>query len=1387
MTTTDPMPPILGELARTEIRVRLVGNNELEVSAPRGALTAHLRDRIVAEKPAIIRWLSGSARAAHALPQVVPDPAAADEPFPLSDLQTSFLVGSAEGLEYHVRPHQYMEFDLVDLDVRRFVDAVNRNLLRQRDNLVAVTEDMRLRRIPEFVPLEPVVHDFRGLPADQARRELLRIREGVRRRQLPLDRWPWLDIRISLHGERDARIHYNNNNFFSDGMGTSRFLDAVFGLYRDPGLVLPELEISFRDCVVTLSEIERSPLGQESEKYWRDRIPEWPDAPSIPLATGAQAQGRSELNRRELVLSAEQWTALKRRARAHGLTDSNVMYAAYAEVVATWSGAKHFLLNNMVTHRLPLHPQIGEIMGNFASLYPLEVDWRGDEPFEVKARKLRARVLQDMQHTHWSGVKVLQALNQHRRTPGRAACPFVISSGLFMGKFDRPSYSTLETPQVLLDCQFWEQDDGTMWIAWDVIESMFPDGVVDAMLDAFHRLVVGLASDDTWWRRTAFDLVPDSDLAARRALNELPHHVPDGLLHDALAERAVDSADRVAVRTPTTTVTYGELHEQSAHVAASLRNAGMTPGQLVPVVLPKGCRQSAAVLGVLSAGGAYVPIDPEWPADRIAHLVKATEAEHVVTVDVLRDRVAGMGDVTVHVVGEEVADFPAEPAARRDPLDLAYVIYTSGSTGTPKGAALDHRGPLNTVVDINDRFGIGAADVVFGISSLCFDLSVYDVFGTVAAGATLVLPDPSELHDPRAWVSTIRSAGVTVWNSVPALMQLAVEEAEATGLDMPSLRVIMLSGDWIPVDLPDRIRRVAPNARVISLGGATEASIWSIHHPVDEVDPAWTSIPYGKPLGGQTWHVLDETGADAPTWVPGHLHIGGVGVAVGYFNDEERTNAAFVTHPRTGERLYRTGDLGRYLPDGTIEFLGRADFQVKIQGFRVEPGEIEHVLTQHPAVSRALVAVRDTVAGRQLVGFAAASGVDGRQVREFLAERLPRYMVPATVTVLDRLPLTSNGKVDRRALDALAPVDGEPAREYVAPRTDLETDVAAIWASVLELPRVGVFDDFFELGGQSFAGLRVISQISRQLGKRLSLGALLSGRTVAALCEHLSRARAWSTLVPLRENPGAPKVFLVHPAGGSVLAYRPLAESVDADWYALQAPGPDSGQEVPTEVEDFAVRYVEEVRRVQPHGPYVLGGWSSGAVIAAHVAHKLELGGDRVSRLFVFDSPAPMPAPEVDPVSMLLWFLEDLDMGFLADDATADERAALLAAAEPDRLGAGLELLERRTGRSVAVDEAHLRNTYAVFTGVVHACRRHKPAVIGADVLVVRAADGAVSEFADHPHAADADWGWRTLTTGTATGVALPGTHYTLLTDRHVTPVADAVRDHLEPVLEARS
>jgi pyochelin synthetase len=1174
---------LVSDLARMGVRLRLVADDRIAVTGPPGGLPEELLGRIAQHKPELVRWLA-SQRAGRQpdLPRVVPDLAARREPFPPSDLQMSFLVGDHAAMEYAVRPHQYLEVELTDVDPARFEAAWNRALRQQAANLVVVTPDVQLRAVPDPEPMRIAVHDLRDLAEAEREARLLAIRETMERRTLPLDRWPWMELELSLLDERRARVHFNNNNFFSDGHGTHRLLMTTLESYERPHEPLRELSLSYRDCVLALADLEESPLGRASERYWRERMPDWPDAPPLPMAPGADPRRRSRLGRRETVVAAPVWAAFKERAAAHGLTPTNALYGAYAEVVAAWSGSRHYLLNNMVTHRLPLHPEIGELLGNFASLYPLEVDWRRPGPFHERALGLQAQVISDLQHTYWSGVKVLQAFNALRRTPGRAVCPFVVGSGLFMGQMNRPVHSTLETPQVALDHQFWEQTDRSLWVVWDVIEAVFPEGLVDAMWAAYLALLDRLAAEGAAWDLDGFDLLPEAQRSVRLGLNRPQEPPPEELLGDPLDRRAAAAPDRPAVVTPAGSLTYGELRDRADAVAAALQEAGVRPGDRVAVVLPKSADQAPAVFGVLRAGAAYVPIDPEWPRDRVEYLLQDVGAAAVVTRSALRAGVPGPAPV---VAVDGLRGGRPAPAPRR-PGDLAYVIYTSGSTGRPKGAMLDHRGPVNTVLDINRRFDVGPDDVVFGVSSLCFDLSVYDVFGAVAAGATLLLPGEGAAADPGAWLEAVRTHGVTVWNSVPQLAQLLVEAALAAGVRLPSLRVVLLSGDWIPVGLPEPLREVAPGARVVSLGGATEASIWSIGYPIEAVDPGWASIPYGYPLTNQSWHVVDDAGRDAPDWVPGHLHIGGIGLALGYWGDAERTAKAFVQ--RRGERLYRTGDRGRYLPGGAIEFLGRSDFQVKVQGFRVEPGEVEHACRDHPDVREAVVIARDAAGGKQLVAFVVSrpdAELDGDEVRRFLATTLPRHLVPGQVVVLDRLPLTGNGKVDRRALEAASRPEPAAGREVVAPRTDVERELVAIWESVLGGGPIGVHDDFFELGGQSFSALRVLATVERQLGRRAPMSALLEGRTVANLAALLVADDGWSPLVSLRDGAGGEPCFLVHPAGGGVLCYDHLARALGRPVHAFQAtPGGGAG------LEAIAGRYVEALRARWPDGPYVLGG-----------------------------------------------------------------------------------------------------------------------------------------------------------------------------------------------------
>jgi pyochelin synthetase len=1370
---------LVSDLARMGVRLRLVDEDRIAVTGPRGGLPQDLLGRITEYKPELIRWLQRAEPEA-GLPTIVPDRAARLEPFPLSDLQMSFLVGDSAAMEYPVRPHQYLEFEVEDLDPARFEAAWNRALRQQAANLVVVTPEMQLRAVADPEPMRVEVDDLRGLPDEARERALLAAREAMERRTLPLDRWPWMELRVSLLPGGLARVHLNNNNFFSDGHGTHRLLMTTMASYARPDEPLSPLALTYRDCVVALTALEESPLGRASERYWRQRMASWPAAPAVPLAAGADPRERSRLERREVIVSAPVWTAFKERAGVHGLTPTNALYAVYAEVLSAWSGSRHFLLNNMVTHRQPLHPDIGEVLGNFASLYPLEVDWRPAEPFHARAARLQARVFEDLQHTYWSGVKVLQAFNQLERAPGRAACPFVVGSGLFMGQMDRPTYSILETPQVVLDHQFWEQTDRSLWVIWDLIEALFPDGLVDAMWAAYRGLLERLAGDGAAWELEGFDLLPADQRAVRERLNRpagprpdcLPRSdrlpPPDGLLHDALEHAP---GDRPAVVTPAGTLTYDALRGRARAVAGALRAAGVRPGDRVIVRLPKSTDQVAAVHGALLAGAAYVPVDPEWPADRLEYLLQDTGAAAVVTTAALRPP----GVPTV-AVDELPASAPSPDAPRRAPGDLAYVIYTSGSTGRPKGAMLDHRGPLNTVLDINQRIEAGPDDVVFGLSSLCFDLSVYDVFGAAAAGAALLLPDDASAADPGAWLDAVRQHGVTVWNSVPQLVQLLVEAAESAGVTLPSLRAVLMSGDWIPVGLLEPLRRVAPNARAISMGGATEASIWSIWYEVDRVDPAWPSVPYGFPLRNQTWHVLDGAGRDAPVWVPGHLHIGGTGLALGYWNDADRTAAAFAPRRPGGERLYRTGDLGRYLPDGSIEFLGRSDFQVKVQGFRVEPGEVEHACREHPDVREAVVIARDSAGGKQLVAFLVprpGADLDAEAVRAHLAATLPRHLVPSQLTVLERLPLTGNGKVDRRALEAAGRSAADGRREVVAPRTPVEAALVGIWESVLGGGPIGVHDDFFELGGQSFSALRALTMVDRRFGRRLPMGALLEGRTIAHLAALLARDEGWSPLVPMGDGDGdGEPCYLVHPAGGNVLCYQLLAGALGRPVHAFQAAF-DGGA---ADLEAIAARYVRALRAARPDGPYLLGGWSSGGVIAFEMARQLEAAGQAVRQVLVLDTPAPgHEAPDVDEAGLLCWFLEDLDVGFHAERDGPRLRPALnggglaeaLALAAADHPGAG------------GLDAGELAPVLAVFRSVVTACRGYRPRPIAAGIAVVRAADGAVSEFAGHPDAGRPDWGWAALTTGRVATATVPGSHHTLLAEPHVGAVAAAVRSLL--------
>ncbi|MEH0822396.1 MULTISPECIES: non-ribosomal peptide synthetase [unclassified Micromonospora] len=588
-------------------------------------------------------------------------------------------------------------------------------------------------------------------------------------------------------------------------------------------------------------------------------------------------------------------------------------------------------------------------------------------------------------------------------------------------------------------------------------------------------------------------------------------------IHELVERRARATPTAPAVVEQGRTVSYAELDAAADAIAATLQQHGCGPGTYVGVHLHRGADAVAALLGVLKAGAAYVPVEVSLPPARVAAILDAVRARVVLTTPGRLGSVLALRPELPHLrhvllVGENDAGVTAtdswltvaradagdgRPQALAGDGDLAYVIFTSGSTGTPKGVVMTHAPVVNVIRWVNETFEVGPRDRLLFVTSLSFDLSVYDIFGILAAGGSIRVASEDELAEPARLLSILDHEDITFWDSAPAMLQqveqlLPLREPVATS----RLRLVFLSGDWVPLSLPDTIRGAFPGAEVVALGGATEAAIWSNFHRVGEVKPNWTSIPYGRPIWNARYYILDDQRRPVSVGMPGNLFIGGNCLAVGYHGDPLLTAKKFVPDPfvgRSDARMYDTGDRARFWADGTIEFLGRRDNQVKVRGFRIELGEIEAVLAEHPDVHTAIAATRGSGENSTLNVYMVPLPVtdpDVGKLRTYLAERLPPYMVPDHVVVIDRVPMTGNGKVDRAALpEPVAPTTA--AAGFVAPATIVEMEVARVWCEVLGLDRVSATEDFFQAGGNSLLATRTVARLRHLLDADIPLRGLL--------------------------------------------------------------------------------------------------------------------------------------------------------------------------------------------------------------------------------------------------------------------------------------------------------
>jgi amino acid adenylation domain-containing protein len=933
--------------------------------------------------------------------------------------------------------------------------------------------------------------------------------------------------------------------------------------------------------------------------------------------------------------------------------------------------------------------------------------------------------------------------------------------------------------------------------------------------------------------------------------NQTKRPFPDHLRLHELFEGQVDSQpDAPALEADGASLTYRELDERANQIAHALRARGVMGGDYVGVCLERGANLVAALLGVVKAGGIYIPLDPSYPTDRLRQMVTIAEARLVLTETPLRhlfqqsDGSPGRELLALDTVWSPF--FALRPHRRltsegeqaRQPTDPCYVIFTSGSTGEPKGVVVSHRAVINTLDWVSRTCAVGPGDRCLFVTSASFDLSVYDLFGALGAGATVVVASSAVLADPEVLADVLVTRRITIWNSTPAslerLLPALTSQSRRRGV-RTHLRKVLLSGDWIPVTLPKAIRAIFPRAEVLALGGATEAAIWSNAYPVRDVDPAWKSIPYGRPIQNARYHILDRRMHPTPVGVAGDLYIGGVCLADGYLNRPELTAERFIPDPfQSGERLYRTGDLARYFDDGTIEFLGRADHQVKVRGYRVELGEVESALLKQPGIrAAACIARADAFGQKVIVGFIVPQRehvVNAAEVLAAVGRLLPSYMIPSRLIVCEALPLSANGKVDRSSLSALEKQPeieaGADATEKAAePATAMERTLQLLWQELLGRPHVGIHDDFNALGGHSLLAVKMIAALRERLGIRVPLAAIARYTTVARLAAHLPHAGAGTLSSPSAQasdaagegrrgeamvdpsacparaeggsaaavepphllelnsvRPGSrPPLVLVAGVGGYAFTYRnfPRLFGLEQPVYCFQSVGAEPTEPLrPLTIEEIAQIYEKELEQALPEGqPVILGGFSFGVLPAFELARRLERRGWPVPLLISFDGFAP-GYPRLLPLPV-----RAVQHGRALLTSEPEDRRAYLAATGASMRARVMRVLGREAELSPDLPFDEERNARAKQLAVYHRQARdsYRPSsAVGSRLLLLR------TEQPEHWLGSDMDdplYDWEQFVRGPISMTTLPGVH-TMLLDSHANQVAatDVIAKHVAEV-----
>ncbi|NEO16390.1 MULTISPECIES: non-ribosomal peptide synthetase [unclassified Moorena] len=1309
--------------------------------------------------------------------------------------------------------------------------SILRTTYRTRDGkpVAVVSQDSKI---------EIEVTDASGWDEDELKTQILVAVEGP----FNLETGPVLRLGLFARSTQEFVQLIALHHIVGDGWSFDLLLKEFQILYAAEVKKFPEAKIAnllpdspwqYADYVSWATQMLESARGEELFRYWHQTLAD--SLPTLNLPTDRRRpkvlSGRNEFHIVEL--DGGLIKKLRQLAAEQGVSLYRIMLAAFFVLLHRLSGQDDILLGSPMAARWSVE-EFKSIVGYFANEVVLRANLADNPTFAEFLARIHRTVTEAQAHQDYPFDLLVQRLNpprdasrnpliqvdftwrKHRwynpQTPERLAGEEVLSMEPYLAVHEQGSEFDL-----ILGI---EEIGKSLHVIWEYSADLFDAKTIHRWARQFICLLESIVTNPE--QQIAFLPLLTGEETHQLLVqwnNNFTDYPQYKCIHQLFEEQVQRTPDSVAVVFQQEKITYRELNDRANQLARYLESIGVGLEEMVGICVERSIEMMVGLLGILKAGGAYLPLDPSYPRDRLAYLLQDSQLFLLLASE---KSVARLPESQGRIVFLDkdwsvISQYSQENLGlRAKPTSLAYVIYTSGSTGKPKGVQVEHQSLVNAYRAWEQAYQLSPENSHLQMASFSFDVFTGNWVRALCSGAKLVLCPREFLLEPEKLYRLMLQEQVDCAEFVPAVMRYLIEYLENTKQNLDFMGLLVIGSDSWSVKEYQKFRQFCgAQTRLVNSYGASEATIDSCYFESTEINlPLESPVPIGKPFANILLYILDDALQPVPIGVPGELHIGGVGLARGYFNRPELTAQKFIANPfsqEAGARLYKTGDKARYLPDGNIELLGRIDNQVKIRGFRIEPGEIESVLATRPEVGQSAVIVREDQAGhKRLVAYVVPTIVFDRprslspwknwsdfannplyrkqvreltpKLRDFLKQKLPDYMVPSAFVMLDSLPLTPNGKIDRRALPAPEGTSGSNAN-FIAPRDTLELQLAQIWSEVLEVSPVGVRDNFFDIGGHSLLAIALIARVQRQFDKNLSLATLLQNPTIEQLATSIRSdpdSRSMSTLVAMQPDGNLPPLFLVPASSGTVLFYLDLVRNLGTEQpiYGLQAPGLNGEREPFSTLKDLAIHHIKGIKTIQPRGPYYLVGFCVGGHLALEMAQQLHQQGDTLALLGLIQSSGPehhrllVDSTPGRNLGLDIYYPREFaqEMGAPRGKEVPVSVAQLQQLMPEERLGYVLERAKMFDLLPEEVKVEDVESLFEVFKTTAFASYNYEPQPYPGNIALFNSSEQPIDI------AGDPTLGWRNLVGGEIEVHEIPGDHFSVIREPQVLVLAERLK-----------